>query len=102
MGIEIPADLFLPHRFRQTLRFAAAVQCPVGGGAFVLALLRGALAKSAEIDYVAHHNLRVSNSTTTFCRLRPVPSSIPKQARSKQLYFLPPANTRFVDRAEFF
>jgi hypothetical protein len=51
---EITADFLVTRRFQEALRLGPSVQHAVRGGAFVLALLRCALAKSPEIDDVAH------------------------------------------------
>jgi hypothetical protein len=65
--IEIPAEFFLLGRFQLACRFAAAMECPVGSRALIVAVLRGALSKAAQIDDVAHRNYQLFNEQPPCC-----------------------------------
>jgi hypothetical protein len=78
------------------------VQNPVGGGALIITPLVGALSKAAKIDDVAHRNYRLSNEQPPYCGYPAKPFGATRDASRTQRYFLPPRNTRFVDRERLF
>ena len=96
MRIEIPVKFFLLRNFQHALRFGAAVQCPVDGGALIIALLRGPLSNAAKIDDVAHRNYRLSNAQPPYCGYPDEPSGAARGGKSNAKVF--PASVQYTLR----
>ena len=60
MRFKVPALLLGAGGFQHTLRFGASVRGAVGSREFIVALLCGALANSAQVDDFGHRDLHLS------------------------------------------